>query len=144
MESALKLVSKWPAPSHDDKEQVLQYLEAAVACHQRLIESTGNHWVQRFYHSIHSSLTRYEFIYTYLAGHPYQRKNEHFEILALIRRGNYEKAKKSLTSHIYAVADVLEKKLTQESATRASPKGPRPGMRHVPWSKEEKPGLRSG
>ncbi len=119
VESALNFASKLSIPSYDNKEEMLRYLEAAVAYHQKLIESTGNHWVQRFYNSIHSSLTRYEFIYTYLSGHPYRRKKEHREILALIGRGDYEKAKELLRSHIFAVADILEKRIARGSAAMA-------------------------
>ena len=116
MESALKSTSELSIPPYDKKEEVLQYLETVVAYHGKLIESTGNHWVQRFYNSIHSSLARYEFIYTYLSGQPYKHRKEHLEILTLIKRGDYEKAKECLRSHINAVVDILEKTIGQESA----------------------------
>ena len=119
VESAMKLASMMSIPSHDDKEEMLRYLGAAVAYHQKLIESTGNQWVQRFYNSIHSSLTRYEFIYTRLAGQPYRRRKEHLEILTLIKRGNYEKAKEFLRSHIHDVADILERKIVRKSIPTA-------------------------
>jgi DNA-binding GntR family transcriptional regulator len=109
MESALKSTSALSTPSYDKKEEVLRYLQGVVAYHGKLIASTGNHWVQHFYNSIHPSLTRYEFIYTYLPGRPHKYRKEHGEILTLIEGGDYEEAKEFLKLHIYAVVDILEK-----------------------------------
>jgi len=121
MEAALKATFSLSVPSYEDKDDVLRYLETVIAFHRKLIESTGNHWVQRFYNSIHPSLTRYEFIYTYLPGQPNRWRREHKEILSLVETGNHEKAKELLRSHIYAVVDLLEKKIVRES--------PRPPLR---------------
>jgi DNA-binding GntR family transcriptional regulator len=120
MESALKSTSELSVPSYDRKEEVLHYLQTIVAYHGKLIESTGNQWVQRFYNSIHSSLTRYEFIYTYVPGRPHQYRKEHGEILTLIKRGDYEKAKEFLRSHIFAVVDILEKNARELTTTTYS------------------------
>jgi DNA-binding GntR family transcriptional regulator len=111
MESALELASGLTIPSYKNKEEVLKYLETLIAYHKKLIESTGNLWVQRFYNSIHPSLTRYEFIYTYLPGRPHRYREEHREILALIRKGDYNKAKQNLGLHIDSVVEVLERNI---------------------------------
>jgi DNA-binding GntR family transcriptional regulator len=115
MESALESTSGLTIPSYENKEKVLRYLETLIAYHKKLIESTGNLWVQRFYNSIHPSLTRYEFIYTYLPGRPHKYRKEHREILTLIKEGDYEKAKQLLGLHIDSVVDILERNIGKRS-----------------------------
>jgi len=115
MESALESASGLTIPSYENKEEVLRYLETLIAYHKKLIESTGNLWVQRFYNSIHASLTRYEFIYTYLPGRPHKYRKEHREILNLIKGGDYEQAKQLLGLHIDSVVEILERNIGKRS-----------------------------
>jgi len=120
LESALESTSGLAIPSYENKKEVLRYLETVIAFHRKLIESTGNLWVLRFYNSIHPSLTRYEFIYIYLPVRPDRYKNEHKDILTLIKGGSYEKAKELLQLHINSVVDILEKNITKRSTTGPS------------------------
>jgi DNA-binding GntR family transcriptional regulator len=115
MESALESASGVTMPTYENKEEVLRYLEAVIAYHKKLVESTCNLWVLRFYNSIHPSLTRYEFIYTYLPGRPHKYREEHGEILTLIKEGDYEKAKQFLGAHIDSVVDILERNIGKRS-----------------------------
>ena len=119
MESAIESTSRLPIPSYENKEEVLSYLETLIAYHRKLLESTGNLWVLRFYNSIHPSLTRYEFIYTYLPTHPYKYRKEHREILFSIKRGDYERAKELLRLHIDSVVDILERNIGRSSTLPA-------------------------
>jgi len=109
MESALASTSGLSPPSYDNSEKMLEYRKTVIAYHRKLVESSGNDWLIHFYNSIPSSLTRYQFIYAHLAGRSTKYKKDHREILALIKRGDYEQAKGLLRSHIHFVVDILEK-----------------------------------
>jgi DNA-binding GntR family transcriptional regulator len=117
MESALKSTSGLATPSYENKEEVLRYLETVVAYHKKLVSSTGNHWLIHFYNSIHSSLARYQFIYAYSRGQSYRDRKEHKEMLDLIKRGEYEKTKELLRSHMDSVVDILERNITRTQQT---------------------------
>jgi len=123
MESALAFSSGLSIPSYDknSKEEMLRYLENVVAYHRKLVETTHNHWLIHFYNSIHANLARYQFIYTYIPGQSYDYKKRHKEILSLIKKEEYEKAKKHLRSHINAVVDILENNINRK--TQSQPKG---------------------
>jgi len=111
VEAALASTSGLSIPSHDDKEEILRYLQTIIAYHTKLIESSDNRWLIHFYNSIHSSLTRYQFIYAHIPIRSTKYKKDHKEILAWIKRGDYEKAKRLLRSHIHSVVDILEKNI---------------------------------
>lgn len=111
MESALASTSGLSIPSPDDKDEILRYLQTIIAYHTKLIESSGNRWLIHFYNSIHSGLTRYQFIYTYIPDRSTKYERDHKEILTLIKRGDYEKAKGLLRSHINSVVTILEKNI---------------------------------
>jgi len=115
IEKAIQATMMLTSPSYENTEDVLRYLETVIAFHRKLIESTGNHWIQRFYQSIHPSLTRYEFIYTYLPDRAGPWRSEHKKILSLIEAAQYERAKALLTTHIRRVVDVLKKKIATGS-----------------------------
>ncbi len=115
VESALALSSGLSMPSYEDKQGMLRYLETRIACHRSLITSTGCDWLMHFYNSIQSSLARYQFIYTRVPGQSSRFKKEHKEILGFIEKGDYEKAKEHLRSHINSVVNILEKNISRET-----------------------------
>jgi DNA-binding GntR family transcriptional regulator len=120
VEAALASTSGLSIPSRDEKEEILRYLQTIIAYHTKLIESSGNRWLIHFHNSIHSSLTRYQFIYAHIHGRSTKYKKDHKEILAWIKRGDYEKAKRLLRSHIHSVVDILEKNI-RSSETQSHP-----------------------
>jgi len=121
VESALALTSGLSLPSYDNREEMLGYLKTVIAYHRKLVESAGNRWLVHFYNSIHSSLTRYQFIYAHIPGQSNEYKKKHKEILALIRRGDYEKAKELLRTHINSVVDILENNISREINRETQP-----------------------
>ena len=123
VESALAFSSGLSIPSYaeNSKEEMLRYLENVVAYHRKLVEATNNQWLIHFYNSIHANLARYQFIYTYIPGQSYDYKKRHKEILSLIKKGDYEKAKRHLRSHINSVVDILENNINRK--TQSQPKG---------------------
>jgi DNA-binding GntR family transcriptional regulator len=118
VESALALSSGLCIPTNDNKQEMLKYLESRIACHRKLITSADNDCLVHFYDSIHSSLARYQFIYTHVPGQASRFKKEHKEILGSIEKGDYERAKQRLTSHINSVVDILERKIGRETPSR--------------------------
>ena len=123
VESALAFSSTLSIPSYakNSKEEMLRYLEDVVAYHRKLVDATNNRWLIHFYSSIHANLARYQFVYTHIPGQSYDYKKRHKEILSLIKKGDYEKAKKHLRSHINSVVDILENNINRK--TQSQPKG---------------------
>lgn len=118
VEETLRKTCGLSFPSTGSREEVLQYLQRVIAFHRKLIEITRNHWIERFYESIHPSLTRYEFIYTYLPDRAGPWRSEHKKILEFFKAGQYEKAKGLLRTHILRVVEVLAKRIGEKLATR--------------------------
>ena len=76
----------------------------------KLVESTGNNWLVRLYHSIVPTLTRYQFM-SYVANLPDRALEAHSHILDLIETGNYEQAGENLKSHIASVKEEIIKRI---------------------------------
>lgn len=124
VESALAFSSHLSIPSydHNSKEEMLRYLENVVAYHRKLVDATNNQWLIHFYNSIHANLARYQFIYTHIPGQSYDYKKRHKEILSFIKRGDYEKAKKHLRSHINSVVDIVETNINRKTQSQLKAK----------------------
>ena len=121
VESALAFSSGLSTPSYgkNSEEEMLRYLESVVAYHRKLVEATHNRWLIHFYNSIHANLARYQFIYTHIPAQSSDYKKRHKEILGFIKRGDYEKAKKHLRSHIHSVVDILEKRINRKAQSQS-------------------------
>lgn len=115
VEAALEATCGLSFPSHGKRDEVLRYLQQVIAFHRKLIEASRNRWIERFYESIHPSLTRYEFIYTYLPDRAGPWRSEHKRILTLIGSGEYDEAKALLKGHIERVAEILSRKISEKS-----------------------------
>ena len=113
--SSLEKASELPLPSYDDEKAMVRYLRAFVDYHSKLVESSGNHWLVRFYKSIFSTLIRYQFICLYVPGQRKASKGEHQQILNLINEGHYEQAKQHLISHINSLVTILESRMEESS-----------------------------
>lgn len=114
VESALTSASDFWTPSYNKQEETRRH-NPFPHFHLRLIESTGNLWVNHFYHSIASSLARYQFMCTYVPGVPGQAQEEHKKILDFIERGEYDLAKEFLRSHILAMLSYIEQVLSEHN-----------------------------
>lgn len=113
--SALETGSGLSIPPADRPEEMLEYLNAFAGYHIRLVESTGNQWVMRFFHSIAFHLARYQCMYLYLPGTRENSLKEHDQILDLIERGSYVQARQQLRSHIRGTFERLKSKIAQRS-----------------------------
>jgi DNA-binding GntR family transcriptional regulator len=81
--------------------------------HIKLIESTRNRWLVNLYNTIYPTLARYQFI-AYLANVPGKAQEEHKQILDLIERGKYGKAKECLRVHTSRIEKRLRKILSTD------------------------------
>lgn len=118
--SSLERASGLPLPTYDDQSAMVQYLRAFVDYHIKLVESSGNDWLVRFYKSLSSTLIRYQFICLYVPGQLIKSKEQHEEILNLIKKGRYEQAKQHLISHINSLVTILESKMEKSSIGKSS------------------------
>jgi DNA-binding GntR family transcriptional regulator len=67
--------------------------------HIKLVESTGNNWLIRFYHTIAPTLARYQFM-CYIPEILSKVQEEHEVLFDLIKNGEYGSAKRFLKRHI--------------------------------------------
>ena len=91
-------------------EERIRGFNAFPEFHIRLVESTGNNWLVRLYHSIVPTLTRYQFM-SYVANLPDRALEAHRRILDSIETGNYEQAGENLKSHIASVKEEIIKRI---------------------------------
>lgn len=110
--SALKrsLDLRIPLPS-DPVKKKLVYLTELAEYHVKLVESAGNRWLIPFYQTIVSNITRYQLVYIDIPDIAKHRQGDHEQILELINKGSYEKAKNCLKNHINSFATIMKKKV---------------------------------
>lgn len=109
--SALKASSSlFQIPLVDQKEPSKKH-NPFPEFHIKLIESTRNSWLVNLYNMISPTLARYQFMAT-LANVPDKTQGEHKEILDLIERGKYGKAKECLRVHTSRIEETLRKILS--------------------------------
>ena len=109
--SALKASSSLlQIPLFDQKESSKKH-NPFPEFHIKLIESTRNSWLVNLYNMISPTLARYQFMAT-LANVPDKTQEEHKQILDLIERGEYGKAKECLKAHISRIEETLRKILS--------------------------------
>jgi len=108
VESILDQTSALPVPSYEDPNAMMAYLKTWVDYHAKLVQSAGNSWLVRFHSTIFSTLIRYQFICLYTPGQSAKSREQHQQILRLIKNGKYDQAKKLLVVHINGLVGILE------------------------------------
>lgn len=99
-------------PSDDTKIVELGSRNPFPYFHIKLVESTGNNWLIRFYHMIAPTLARYQFM-CYVPDIFSRIQEEHKLILNLIKNGEYDSAKHSLKRHIDWYVKFLKQRLRE-------------------------------
>jgi len=118
VENALKLTEQQKAiPSDDKKIAELGSRNPFPFFHIKLVESTGNNWLIRFYHTIAPTLARYQFI-CYVPEILSRIQEEHRAILDLIKNGEYDAAKQLLKKHIDWYVKFIEQTLRKSEGKR--------------------------
>jgi DNA-binding GntR family transcriptional regulator len=110
---ALDLTEQQQAiPSDDTKIAELGSRNPFPYFHIKLVESTGNNWLIRFYRMIAPTLARYQFM-CYVPEILSRVQEEHKVILNFIKNGEYDSAKQSLKRHIDWYVKFIEQTLRE-------------------------------
>ncbi len=107
-----------PAPSLDDANQRLIYLEAFADFHVKLVELAGNYWLSHFQRAFSSNLARYQFLYLFITGAPERSLLDHEKTLEYLKRGAFNEARDNLREHIRFIAELLKKSLLEDDHAR--------------------------
>jgi DNA-binding GntR family transcriptional regulator len=107
----LALTRRLRMPRTSDPYEKFDYLKAIADFHISLVEASGNSRLARSYQAIFHSLARYQGMYVFIPGLMEKSQAVHEQILGLIQKGNYEKAKEKLRSHIRGYFKTTEEKL---------------------------------
>lgn len=109
--AALEMTEQHPAISSDDsKIAEIGSRNPFPYFHIKLIESTGNNWLIRFYNMIAPTLARYQFM-CYVPDILSKVQEEHKQILKLIKQGKHATAKQFLRTHINWYVKFIEKRI---------------------------------
>jgi DNA-binding GntR family transcriptional regulator len=112
--SALVASSRLSMPQNNEKEAKVEYFNALVNYHIKLVKAAGNGRLIHFYNAISFNLARYQFVYFYVPGTSQHSITDHQQILDLIIKGDYSEAKECLRAHIRHTADVLRSRILQD------------------------------
>lgn len=107
--SAMKKARSLSIPETIDPYIRFQYIKDIASFHIRLVEAAGNSWTTHFYHTIFSSMARYQAIYIFENLYMKDSPEIHEQIMALIGSGNYTDAKKILREHIRGFVKIIQK-----------------------------------
>ena len=99
-------------PSDDSKIAELGSRNPFPYFHIKLVESTGNNWLIRFYHTIAPTLARYQFM-CYVPEMFPKILEEHRMIFGLLQEGKYVSAKQFMRRHIDWYVKFIEKTLRE-------------------------------
>ena len=113
VESAFEEAVQLSPPSVEKPEEMLHFHQVFAGFHTRMVELTGNSRIIHFYKAISSNLTRYQVMYLFMPGSVDQSLEDHRDILNLVRKGDYDRAKECLLNHLRFASEVLKAKIRQ-------------------------------
>jgi len=114
VESSLASACMMTTPSYSDPQAMMAYLKNSVDYHAKLVRAAKNRWLVHFYGTISPTLIRYQFICLYTPGQSTKSREEHEQILNLIKDGKYERAKYTLNVHINSLVEILESRMSNK------------------------------
>jgi DNA-binding GntR family transcriptional regulator len=97
--SALNSSVYLPNASFEDELKLMREHNPFPEFHIKLVESTGNTWLASLYHTLSPTLARYQFL-SYVPGLLKDNLADHREIMRLIQKGSYDRAREALKAHI--------------------------------------------
>lgn len=97
-------------PTNDNKVVELGSRNPFPYFHIKLVESSGNEWLIRFYRTIVPTLARYQYI-CYVPEILAKAQDDHDQIRSLIEAGDHEAAKQVLRKHLAWYVAFLEQTL---------------------------------
>jgi len=98
----------------DSHETKIAYIETMAQFHLKLVEPSGNRRLFEFYQTIHSDINRYVFLNRFLQGAIAHRVEEHYQALEFIKKGQFEKARQIIRSHIRFSCEQLKAKMKNQ------------------------------
>ncbi|MEM5787912.1 MAG: GntR family transcriptional regulator [Syntrophobacteraceae bacterium] len=113
VEKALDDAVNLAPPSIDNIDEMLHFHQVFSGFHTKIVEAAGNARINHFYKTISLNLTRYQVMYLFMPGSIDQSLQDHLRILNFIKKGECDKAKESLLSHLKFTAKVLTSKILQ-------------------------------
>ena len=111
VEVTLEEEKKYIPSDINNAKDILNFFTVMSAFHRKLIEATENEWINRFYVSLSSALTRYQVLYLHIIGSRETSISDHRLIYESIKGGSYDKAKMETIEHINRTKALLEKEL---------------------------------
>lgn len=114
VESTFEEAVRLSLPSVENPEEMLHFHQVFAGFHAKLVELTGNSRIIHFYKTISLNLTRYQVMYLFMPGSVDKSLQDHREILNLIKKGEFDKAKESLLKHLEFASQVLKERIQQD------------------------------
>lgn len=91
--------------------ELTRNIKAMHEFHISLVETTGNSMLSRIYDSIGYTIARYQYIYFHIDDAARHSLEDHNKVLALVREGNFDKAKEKLRKHIHYTVDLVKNRI---------------------------------
>jgi DNA-binding GntR family transcriptional regulator len=113
---ALEATRNLPFPNKSDPFEKFDYLKKIANFHIMLLESSDNSRIMRFYNSIFMCLARYQSMYVFIPGLMGKSQKDHEQILDLIKKGKYQKARELLKAHANSFVKYVGKALNERKA----------------------------
>lgn len=102
-------------PTDDSKVVELGSRNPFPYFHIKLVESSGNEWLVRFYHTIVPTLARYQYV-CYVPEILVKAQDDHNQICLSIEAGDYDAAKQILKNHLAWYVAFLKQTLEAEES----------------------------
>ncbi|MGA2464181.1 MAG: GntR family transcriptional regulator [Thermodesulfobacteriota bacterium] len=118
VEIALKNVHEPPLPTASPDEK-LRFIESIDEFHIKLVGSVKNEFLTHFYGIIRFNITRYSFLYLLEKGAAKYFVQQHHKILDMIKKGQHDKARDFLRSHMNESWERMRKKLTSDNSIQS-------------------------
>jgi DNA-binding GntR family transcriptional regulator len=102
-----------------EEDNRLKSLVSLTDFHMKLIEEANNSWLAGLYRSISTCLMRYQYLYFSKGGTYRESLKNHRRILAALRRGNYDEAKRCIRSHVWTSFQSISRDIAEETASES-------------------------
>ncbi len=114
LKEALEAAENCPLPTSSAPRDMLPHLEVMANFHVQLVKSCRNDWLNHFYKSIQSTLSRYQLMYLNLPGSHQFSVSDHSLIFKGISLGHFDRAREHLKAHLERTANLLIRKMKED------------------------------
>lgn len=113
LEKALEEARAFSTPSLKNQKEKLNFIFTMEHFHTELVESAGNGLLFHFYQTLKPNLLRYRYIYLFIPGMAKKFLKQHGQILDLLKKGEYRKAKSLLLIHMNNSFQLMKERIKQ-------------------------------